>query len=253
MAENEYRGTEPEAAEDQDRRPIWRRVLAAPEGKVLAAGMVVLVWYVTTIAFTWLYSPEFCRKLAHMTVMHIVAGRAGGMTAGMQAGLPNGVIVVANMAIETFLVLLFYPLFVFSYQRLFVIEPLEDTIRRAREVAQMHQRTIMKFGIPGLLLFVWFPFWMTGPLVGCVIGFLIGLRPIVNLLVVLMGTYLAIFCWSVLLQRFYDALEPLGPYVPFAIVATILLVAVAIHIRYAFFHHRKDADEADGNDSAAGP
>ena len=252
MDEMGQNGAHPPAGEQDTHRPLWRRVVSAPEGKILAVGVAVLFWYITIVAFTWLYSPELCGKLAHMTLMHIVAGRAGGMTAGIQAGLPNGIIVVANMAIETFLVLLFYPLFVFSYQRLFVIPPLEETIRRAHEAAQAHQRTIMKFGIPGLLLFVWFPFWMTGPIVGCVIGFLIGLRPAVNLSVVLIGTYLAIFCWSLILQRFYDAIEP-GPYVFFFIVAAILLVAVAIHVRFAFFHHRSSSGEAGGDDSAASP
>jgi uncharacterized membrane protein len=252
MVESEDRGVGPQAEDEQDRRPVWRRVLGAPEGKVLAAGVVVLVWYVTTVGFTWLLSPELCHSLVNMTVAHLLGGRAAGMSMGYGSDLSRGVVIVANMAIETFLVLLFYPLFVFSYQRLFVIEPLEDAIRRAREAAEAHQRTILKFGIPGLLLFVWFPFWMTGPLVGCVIGFLIGLRPGVNLVVVLLGTYLAIFCWGIILHRFYERIAPLGPYVPFVIVATILLVAVAIHVRYAFFLHRSDPEEAAEDDSAAG-
>jgi len=141
------------------------------------------------------------------------------------------------MAIESYLVLLFFPLFVFSYRRLIVIKPLEDALERARRAARAHERTVMKFGVPGLLLFVWFPFWMTGPLVGSVIGFLIGLRPLVNLAVVLSGTYLAIFCWGLILQRVHERLEALGPYVPFAFVGFIVLVAVSIHIRYAFSKH----------------
>jgi uncharacterized membrane protein len=252
MGQSEDRGVEMQTEGEQDRRPVWRRVLAAPEGKVLAAGVVVLLWYVTTVAFTWLLSPEFCRSLVNMTVAHLLGGRAAGMSIGYGSNLSRGVVIVANMAIETFLVLLFYPLFVFSYQRLFVIEPLEDAIRRAREAAQTHQRTILKFGVPGLLLFVWFPFWMTGPLVGCVIGFLIGLHPVVNLIVVLLGTYLAIFCWGVILHRFYEWVAPWGPYVPFAIVATILLVAVAIHVRYAFFHRRSDDGDGPGEGAAGG-
>jgi uncharacterized membrane protein len=159
-------------------------------------------------------------------------------------------VVVANMAIETALVLVFYPLFVFSYRRLFVIKPLEETMARIRRGAEARQGAIMKFGIPGLLLFVWFPFWMTGPLVGSVIGFLIGLRTWVNLGTVLVGTWVAILCWGVLLRRMHDALERLGYYVPFVFVAFLLLVAVSIHIRHAFARHARRDDEPGPKDGS---
>jgi uncharacterized membrane protein len=215
----------------------WQRVIARPEGKFLLAGVAALILYMTLIGLTRLHSADLCHNLLLMTGTHIVGGRAAGMSSGYAHGLSGWVIVTANMAIETFMVLLFYPLFVFSYDRLIVIKPLEESLARARHAAKAHERTALKLGIPGLLLFVWFPFWMTGPLVGSVIGFLIGLRPWVNLSVVLAGTYLAIFCWGVILRRIHDSLAALGPYVPFAFVALILLLAVSIHIRHAFSRH----------------
>ena len=135
--------------------------------------------------------------------------------------------------------------YVFSYRSLIVIEPLKETIARARRAAETHQRTIMKYGVPGLLLFVWFPFWMTGPLVGSIIGFLIGLRPWVNMCVVLAGTYVAIVCWGLVLQRVHRLLASVGPYVPVVFVAAILLAAVSIHIRYAFWRDARRRDESD--------
>jgi uncharacterized membrane protein len=192
----------------------------------------VLLGYFALIGLAYLRSAAFGRNLLSMTFHHILGGRAAGMSAGYAFGFGAPLVIGANMAIETFMVLLFYPLFVLSYHHLIVIPPLEDTMRRARRAAQAHERTVVKFGVPGLLLFVWFPFWMTGPLVGSVIGFLIGLRTWVNLAVVLAGTYLAIFCWGVVFRHLHERLEALGPYVPFAFVALILLLAVAIHIRY---------------------
>ncbi len=86
---------------------------------------------------------------------------------------------------------------------------------------------------------------MTGPLVGCIIGFLIGLRPWVNLAVVLSGTYMAIVCWGILLRPLHAVLARAGPYLPFALVMLIFLVAIAIRIRYAFAGH---ADEGEDDD-----
>ncbi len=234
MCPDDANGSAPGEGAEGLKRPIWRRVLSAPEGKVLVAGVVLFFLYLCAVGLTRLRSPELFHSLWTMTTTHILAGRAAGMSWGYMHGLERWVVIVANMAIETFMVLLFYPLFVFSYHKLVIIKPLEDAMARVRNAAEAHQRTIMKFGIPGLLLFVWFPFWMTGPLVGSIIGFFIGLRLLVNLATVLAGTYLAILCWGVLLHRVQGMLERLGYYVPLVFVGFILLLAISIHIRYAF-------------------
>lgn len=230
------------------KRSVWKRALTVPEGKILIGGVVVLLLYATCIALMRLKSPALFHDLLAMTSAHILMGRAAGMTVGYASGSQFGpwVVILSNMAIETFLVLLFYPLFVFSYNRLIVIKPLEDAMARARRAAMARQGTIMKYGIPGLLLFVWFPFWMTGPLVGCVIGFLIGLRPWANVAVVLAGTYLAILCWGFALHHLHESLARLGYYVPLIFVGFILLLAVSIHIRYAFWKHAVPPEGDDG-------
>ena len=190
--------------------------------------------YAAVILLAGSRSPTMFRALLTITTTHIVAGRAAGMSSGYAHGLHTWIVVVANMAIETFLVFLFYPLFVLSYQKLVVVKPLRQAMERTQRAAEALQPKIMKYGIPGLLVFVWFPFWMTGPLVGAIIGFLIGMRPWVNLSVVLMGTYLAILCWGVVLRQVHDRLSSVGPFVPFFFVGAVLLLAVAIRVRYAF-------------------
>ncbi len=228
-------GGDPETEQSTcDRESLWRRAVPTAEGNLLLAGVVLLTSYAVVLGLLKFRSPERFHNMLTMTLAHLLGGRAAGMTSGYAANIPHSAVVLANMAIETFLVLIFYGLFVFSYRRLIVIGPLEDTMARIRRGAEARQKTIMKFGIPGLLLFVWFPFWMTGPLVGSVIGFLIGLRTWLNLGVVLAGTWLAILCWGILLRRMHEAMRHLGYYVPFVFVGFVLLVAVSIHIRHAF-------------------
>jgi len=177
-----------------------------------------------------------------MTVTHVIGGRAAGISWGYAHELPRALVMLANFLVEVFLVMLFYPLFVLSYRKLIIIEPLKDALERAQEAARAHERQVLRWGVPGLLLFVLFPFWMTGPVVGCIIGFLIGLRPWVNLTVVLSGTGLAIVCWGVLLETLQRKLEALGPLVPFLFVGLILFLAVAVRVRLAFRHPRRPAE-----------
>ncbi len=215
----------------------WQKIVSVREGKVFIGGLVLVCLYLAAIALTSVWSADLSQSLLIMTGTHVLGGRAAGMSWGYLHELRPAVVIGVCMTIETFSVLLFYPLFVFSYHKLIIVQPLKETMARAQRAAEAYQPKIMKYGIPGLLLFVWFPFWMTGPLVGSIIGFLIGLRPWVNLSVVLSGTYVAIVCWSFVLQKIHERLRPLGPYVPFMFVGLILLLAISIHVRYAFSKH----------------
>ena len=228
-----------------------RKLFRTAEGWILAAGLLLACAHMVVLGLAYRRSPALAHSLMSMTGTHILGGRGAAMSWGYVQGLPVWAVIVVNMVIETFLVFLAYPLFVFSYRGLLKAGPLEDALGRARRAAQAHQQTIMKFGIPGLLLFVWFPFWMTGPIVGSVIGFLIGLRPWVNMAVVLSGTYLAIVCWSLLLKQVHESLQRLGPYVPVAFASLIVLAAVGIHVGYAL--SRRGHNGAARNDGPGAP
>jgi len=100
---------------------------------------------------------------------------------------------------------------------------------RTQRYAEAQRPRALRWGIPGLLLFVWFPFWMTGPVVGSIIGFLIGLGPWTTMAVVLAGTGLAIVCWVFVLDQVFVQLRALGPYVPFVFGAVCVRGADPAH------------------------
>lgn len=135
-----------------------------------------------------------------------------------------GVVVPFRMFIETALVLLFYPPFVLTWRRLLVINVLRGFMDRTHRVAEDHRDAVLKPGIFGLFFFVWFPFWMTGPLVGSVIGFMLGLRPWVNLTIVLTGTYLAIASREILLRKIHQHIVAYSPYAPVVLVAILIVI-----------------------------
>jgi uncharacterized membrane protein len=94
--------------------------------------------------------------------------------------------------------------------------------------AGRHQQKVERYGIAGLILFVWFPFSMTGPMVGVVIGYFIGLKPRVNIAVVLGSTYLAILCWGMLLRGLLERAASTGTYASTAVAATIIAVFLIV-------------------------
>ncbi len=231
---DEDHSTRPDPEQEQS---AWRRVVSGTEGRVLVAGFALLVAYAVLIGLMHWHEPRVGRRLVAMVFSHLAGGRAAGLSSGYATGMPHWAVLAANMVTETILVMLFYPLFVFSYHKLIIIKPLEDTMARIRAGAEAHQRTIIKFGIPGLIVFVWFPFAMTGPVVGSALGFLVGLPARLTILVVLLGTYMAILSWSLVFRRLHYYMLRIGPFIPFLFVGAIILLAVSIHIRYAFTRH----------------
>ena len=220
----------PRAEEAEQKQRAWIRLLQSGEGRVLAIGLALALLGISAIALTWLWSPPLAQVLVAMTAMNILFGRAAAMSFGYAVGLGHGVVVPVNMLIETILVLLFYPLFVFSWRHLVDIRGLSRIIKRTTAAAEANRETIRKYGMIGLLAFVWLPFWMTGPVVGCAIGFLLGLRIWVNLTVVLAGTYLAIGGWALVLRELHARVAEYSVFGPMALLALIVLIAVASYL-----------------------
>lgn len=209
---------------------IPRGRFAGPEGRILLAGLVLALCYVLWLGGSYLFVRDRFQAYVGMTATHILFGRAAGMAFGYALELGHAVVIPVNLAIETIAVLLFYPVFVFGLQRLTAFEGLHRIMQRIHEAAIANRTRIRRYGIVGLFAFVFIPFWMTGPLVGCVIGYLLELRAWVNLTVVLGGTYVAICVWAVLLKNLKEKAALYGPYAPLFIVAILVLVVVITHV-----------------------
>ncbi len=162
-----------------------------------------------------------------MSFSNVVFGRAVSLSIGYASGYGHALVVSVNMWIETVLVLLFYPLFVFSMRKLVVFPRLKHFLDNTRSVAEHHQVKVRRYGIIGLFVFVWFPFWMTGPVVGSAIGFLLGFPAWLTVSVVLAGTYLAIAAWAYILFGLQSHVADLAPWAPTVIIGLIIVIIFA--------------------------
>jgi uncharacterized membrane protein len=182
----------------------WKSVLRGPEGRVLLAGIALSLAVVMALGVSALWSAGYSQLLAAVIATNLVFGRVAAMSLGYAMGLNHLTVILANLVVETLLVLVFYPLFVLSWRHLVELKTLRPYLNAIREAAERHREGIRRYGIIGLFLFVWSPFWMTGPVVGSVIGFLLGLSLRVTLVVVLAGTSVAIFGWSLAIGALHE-------------------------------------------------
>lgn len=108
------------------------RALHGTEGHILLAGIVLSLLYLSFLSLSALLSPGLVQNLAGITATNVLFGRASGMSLSYALGFGHAVAMPLNMLIETILVLLFYPLFVFSLNHLLVIEFLRKVVAEPR-------------------------------------------------------------------------------------------------------------------------
>lgn len=223
----------------------WTALLDTVEGHVLWFGLVLSLLAVGALAMSWLWWPDHAQILLAMTATNIVFGRVVALSFGYAADLGHVIVLFVNMLIETILVLLFYPLFVFSWRHVVELKGLRSIIQRTTQAAEKKREWVHRYGIVGLFVFVWFPFWMTGPMVGCAIGFLLGLRTWINLSVVLISTYLAIIGWALLLRKLQDLVTAYSVFGPMTLVVIIILLILVGYTLHGVTREHKDGGDID--------
>lgn len=201
---------------------VTRKLLQSDEGKLFLSGLSLDIALLIVIFVLSLLGSPWTIKVLSMLGTHLISGRAGGISIGMEMGFPNWFIIIFSTMLDSQIVLFLFPLFVFSYNNVVEIKFLKGMIDSSREAAEKQKETISRFGIFGLLLFVWFPLHMTGPLVGAIIGHFIGLKPFKNISIVLSGTFLAVISWVLFFRK---AISISGEY-SFLIPITVVLLAI---------------------------
>ncbi len=214
-------------------------LLAGPEGRLLLIAVALAFVYTLWLAFKVLTAPAESQILIGLTATTLVFGRAAGLAYAYSLGLGHAKVIPVTIVVETLHVLVFYPLFVFSWRHLLVIKSLKNIFERIHRAAETHKAVIQRYGIVGLVTFVWIPFWMTGPVVGSVIGFLLGLPVWLNMTAVLVGTYIAIIGWAFFLREVHERIAAYDPYAAMALVMLLIVIVLVGHLLRRTLHESK--------------
>ncbi len=223
-----------------------KKMLNTDEGKLFIFGVALGMIWIFGLFFLTFFKSTFSLKLLSMIATHLISGRAGGISMGLELGLPSWITILNATIIDSLVVLLVYPLFVFSYKNMFKNKFLKGVLDSSILTAQKEQEKISKFGIIGLLLFVWFPLHMTGPLVGAIIGYFIGLKPYLNITIVITGTFLAVVSWVIFLRKMIDVTGAFSFLIPVFVIVIALIGFLVIR-----YKHRKDAATSNGDNSGS--
>ena len=210
-------------------RQAWHQLFRTVEGSILLLGILIAIAGLIVMGVAAFWSPQTSQMIGTMTIFNIIFGRAVSLSIGYAGGYGHALVVSVNMWVETVLVLLFYPIFVFSMRKLVVFPKLKRFFDRTSAAAELHYDKVQRYGIIGLFVFVWFPFWMTGPVVGSAIGYLLGFPAWLTLSVVLTGTYIAMGAWAYLMFDLHSRAAVLGSWAPALIIGLLIIFVVAGH------------------------
>lgn len=203
----------------------WRQVLATTESRILAVGLALTMAVALALGIGLVLAPATTLHYGAMIGLNLVIGWGGGVSYGIASGLGRVEVVLCNLLADGVQVLVVFPLFVLGWRQLISIPRLTPMLERLRLAAESGQDGVRRFGIVGLFLFVLVPFWMTGPLVGAVIGFLLGLHPVVNLAVVLSASGVAIALYALFLEPLNAWAAVVHPYALFAVIVVLAVLA----------------------------
>ena len=125
----EEKATEPEnELNPQQNNQLKSTLLASSEGCLLLIGIALAFIYTFWLGLKLLLSPDESQVLIGMTATELLFGRAAAMAFGYTLDLGHTTVIPICIIIETILVLIFYPLFVFSWRHLLVIKWLKTNI-----------------------------------------------------------------------------------------------------------------------------
>ncbi|OVE73957.1 hypothetical protein BVX94_02190 [bacterium B17] len=213
---------------------------------IFMCGCGMFIGWIALAAVLWRLQHMLWNEILTMGFAQLLIGRAASTARATEINIHPLSITAFVVYIDTMTVFLIYPVLVFSYRHLFEKRFFKAHIRPVFDTARKSMGKLGRFKIAGVFVFVWIPFWMTGILVGSVLGFLVGLRPWVNMATVVAATTTAVMCWVYAYDQIYKWAGSIHSSIPR--ILTILIIALLIVHRILSGRKQKQS----GNQESAG-
>lgn len=168
------------------------------EVKILTTGLILLALGGLFLSYLLFTDISLYRAMSSTAIIHLMGGRALGIAKCLSADLSLPFTIIYNFYIEVVIVLIAYGIVVLIMRNIIQPKLLHSAVRQAELTAQSQKTKIKKFGAIGLFLFVMFPFMMTGPVVGSIIGYLLNYKARNNFLIVFSGTLTSIIIYALI-------------------------------------------------------
>ena len=220
------------------------------EVKILLIGLALTA--LTGIYFLYLLyaDPDLYRVLFSTAIVHTMGGRGLGIVTCLSAGISLFWTILYNFFLEVVIVLIAYGIVVLVMRNIIQPKLFHKAVRQAELTAQSQKTKVKKYGAIGLFLFVMFPFFMTGPVIGAIIGYLLNYKVVNNFLIVFSGTLTSILIYALIgnnlisfINRYIhiDVLKKWGG----IIIGVLIVIFLIYHLKTvkAFLYSETDEEK----------
>lgn len=199
---------------------------------ITRAGQYLLTFTVVLFVAMGVIWPDPYANVWQLILAHVVGGRPGNVLLGVNLNF-HPLFIFFQCALQDFIILfLFYPVLVVGYRHTVERRVLGSALASIRQAATKHKSKVEPYGTAGLMVFVIFPFWSTGALVGAFVGYLIGMRTKVTFGSVIAGNIVAVALWVWLFDKLDEVSSHLTTGLLIAIFATVLVGAVVAQVQH---------------------
>jgi uncharacterized membrane protein len=207
-------------------------------------GVILVTVGVITLAFLWRADPDLVLALLVGMGTMLYAGKEVGIPVGMTAGAPSilmgSYILLADVAFTCFA----YPPMHYAIRSwMNKPGPIGAYLRHVRANAEKHRRFIARHRTWGLFLFMLIPFAINGPLVGALLGRLIGMRARTIIPTLILAIATTTIIWSTIYHVGFEYAERINPVYPKVFTASIVVIVIVSGILSLLRARRAHADE----------
>lgn len=181
--------------------------------------LIVLTWATAVAVGTPVVT--FFRDTFYLILMHFAAGSLGNAGAGYELKMPEWFVIYQCFMQDTIICCYTFALFARAFKRFAHWPIIGPNIAAAHQAAIDHSHIIRPYGMIGLSLFVIVPMWATGPIVGTIIGYIIGLGAFTTLVTISVS---CLVC-TIFYVEFYSWLRDFNPGVALGLMGVLLVFA----------------------------
>ena len=206
---------------------LKQQIMLSEESSVFVVGSLMLIAWLLAIAALW-YLGLAWEQWVIMGFTELFLGRGVAIAKAVEMGMHPGLIIGLATYVDAVTVFLCYPALILAYRNLVGGRPVDKRMQGIFESAEKNVGRFAKFKLVGVVLFVWLPFFMTGVVVGAVLGYLLGLKTWPNMLAVTLGTLSAAVCWLYTYDFLYGWLEQIHSQIPL-VFTSVLIGGLIVH------------------------
>lgn len=210
---------------------LIKRFLFSDEGTIFIVGNCLLILWLAVITVLFRIGHHHWLNMLTMGFTQLFGGRAASIAQGTQTNMYPVLIFLLASYVDTMVMFILYPAFVFSYRNFFEKRFFQKRMKPLFDSVQKQVTRYRKHKIVAVYFFVWFPFWMTGVIIGSLLGYLLGLRAWVNMTTCILGTMSASFCWVFFYDKLYKWLGNINKEIPL-ILTFVIVIGLIIYSFY---------------------